>query len=513
MAFSDDIGKFLVGQVVDPKAERKYLRMLASSPFFGTTNVKAVNADFAGPQELLRTIREDTAETVAGLPDYEEFRAAVLPFLIDEASSSGRYVPGDRQAYDVNERMAELGLVRPYGVMLRGAADKPVLGESVKDLLKRGQVERAVQAEYEATQNLARLTPMSMIREGAKRGQPLFYPLRDVRNTMWSAETGLPKDLFDMGSSIASMQAGPYIEGNRVLAHLPFVKIGKNDKAFFDLDGFIKVFGEEAARGPGAKELREELVRAVEDPNYLSRRILGISDKTAPYNMMALLPNSQTAYVDDSIMESVSTGADSGGLPGSAMSSMYGQMPGRALAAVYGVSPSTVQEAGWFTPRLLKGESSSAIPFERNITDAQIDDIVAGKLTHNPNSPNPRPEETRELSKRLRKYLGRQGQLVDPEVVALANAVRVPSNLEEGLSVKTRTFEGNPVKVVTPEDTIENAMAFQSRGFADRYKAALDAVSKLGPKPDPRNVAVILAAFGIPVAAFMSEQNRGSNAV
>lgn len=507
MTFADDIAEFLVRQVVDPSAEKTYLRALRDNPFVGSPNVARVKADFAGDKNLLDIIRQDTEETRGILPDFEEFRLAVLPFFTEEAGKVGSYKTGARRAYDVDERLAQAGLVRPYGTMLRGSAKKPVFGESVEDLLKRGMVEPAVRAQYQALENMAQMTPASMVRAAAEQGEPFFYPLRSLRNTTIAAQTGLPKDIIDLGSSIGSMQAGPYMEANRVLAALPFLRVGKNGKAVFDEEGFVKVYGKTAAQGPGAKQLREELVRAAEDPNFLSRAIGGISDKTGPYNQMALLPNSQVAYVDDSIMESVLTGASSGGLPGNAMASMYSQMPGRVLAQLFGTSPSIVQEAAWFTPRIVKGRTASAVPFERNIRDSMIDDVLSGRVGRNPNSPNPNLSETEEISARLRRYLGDRGQLVDPEFAALANEVRVPANLEPGLSVRDIEFEGRPVRVVTPEDTLENAMAFKSRKFADRYKAALDAVKKLGPSPDPQNVAVILAAFGIPLAAL----SRGGN--
>lgn len=503
MAFADEIGEFLVKQVVDPSAERGYLRALRQNPFAGSPNVKAVKKDFEGERRLRDIIAGDTEETLARLPEFEEFRLSVLPFMMDEAALAKSYDTGAvRQTYDVDPRLAQLGLSRPYGTMLRGASPKPVLGESVADLLRRGMVERAVQAQYQGMQNLARLTPYSMVRAATESGQPFFYPLRSMRNTMYAAETGLPKDVIDLGSSIGSMQAGPWMEANRALSVLPFIRLDKSGVPTFDYDGFVSVYGKEATKAPGFKQLAEELPRAIMDPNFLSRKIGGISDKTGPYNLMAALPNSQVAYVDDSIMESGLTGASSGGLPGSAMSSMYSQMPGRALAQMLGTSPSIVQEAAWFTPRVLKGKSSSAIPFERNITDEMIADVAAGRRAVNPNSPNPSSDEVAELSSNLQRYLAGRGQLVDPEVAALANEVRVPTNLSEGLTVRDVDFEGRPVRVVTPEDTIENAMAFQSRKFADRYRAALDAVSKLGPNADPQRVAVILAAFGIPLAAL-----------
>ena len=508
MAFVDDFGEFLLRQVVDPNATTGYLRSLRDTPFIGATNAKKVNKDFAENRKLVDILRQDTEETVGLLPSYEEFRLSVLPFFTEEAGKARNYKVGSaRQTFDVNESLAAAGLVRPRGTMIRGAEDKPVFGESVADLLSRGRVEDAIRAEYSALQNVARVTPSSMIRISKELGEPLFYPLRGERNMTYAARTGLPKDIIDLGSSIASQKAGPYVESNRLLAALPFLRVNRNGDVVFDEDGFIKVYGKAAYSGPAARELRIELARAIADPNFLGRTILGISDKTAPYNMMAMVPNSQTAYVNDSIMESILTGADSGGLPGNAMTSMYGQIPGRALARILGVSPSMVQAPGWSTARVLKGEATSTVPFERNITDAMLDDVLTGRVGNNPNSINPNAAETKEISSRLQKYLGGRGQLVDPEVVALANEVRVPRNLESGLSVRDVEFEGRPVRVVTPEDTIENAMSASSRKFADRYKAAMEAVNNLGPRPDPRAVAVILAAFGIPLTALTTGGN------
>ena len=513
MAFLDEIVDFLVPQVVDPKATREYLKSLGSSPLFGTTNVKAVSRDFGGDRRIWNALAEDTEETLSMLPDYEEYRDAVLPFFREEAAKSGRYRPGDRSAYEVDERLAAAGLQRPYGTMLRGAADKPVLGDSIADLLARGMVEPATRSSYQSLVNMGLVTPMSLVRDAVARGgNPIFYPLRDLRNLTMSAETGMPKDVIDTLTSIGSMQAGPYIEANRTLAALPFVRLDKKGNPQFDLKSFTRVFGEGAAQGPAAKELRQEIIKMIADPNFIGRAISGISDKTGPYMATALNPLTRMASVDDSIMESVLTGATSGGLPGNAMSSMYGQLPVRALASIMGITPSAAQEIGWWTPRILKGSAASAVPFERNITDSMIDEAYSGVVGRNPNSPNPQLKETQEISKRLNKYLGGRS-LVDPEVAALAAEARRAENLPEGLNVVRRTVDGRTVDTVVPEDTIENAMAFNSRKFADRYKMAIQAVEKLGKNADPNRVAVILALFGIPAAYFANRNKGGSNAV
>ena len=500
-------------------ARRGYERKIGDSVLFGTTDIKKVGSDFEGNQDLWKSLVSEAESTLSVIPTREQFKERLMPFLQREKEimRSPRPDVASRFEPQVNERLSAAGLILP------GSSTKtPITGKTVQQLQDDGtykykkvvdvdaQVQRLIQENkleqaadvlYDQVQNIARLTPESLVTMArARGGESIFYPLRSARNKRWSELTGLPQRAIGRATSIGSANAGPYVEEFRTLALLPFLKVGKDGLVTFDLKAAKRSLGEDAFRGsknsPGVlKQQADALVQILNDPDYLNTAATGLSNKTWVYDIMEADPKNPLVIVADNIGASGRTGVSYATLPGSFAQSVYGQIPERVVAQVLGIQPSALQEIDWLVSRILRGQPSSAVPFGKVITNADAERVAAGQLMHVPHSFNATPEDIESLSQEIARVTSkRPGGLVAQDVQDVSQAIASqwsPPKGDAKYAPSGLPSRSSVAAIVEPE---ERAIA-KGRNVG-RANAAIEAIRGLGPNAGVAAIAAIVAAAG-----------------
>lgn len=185
---------------------------------------------------------------------------------------------------------------------------------------------------------------------------PSFY--RTYQSILENVEsvTGFPRIPLNVSLSTASAQAAPYMEALRFARIVPFVKT-VNGRAVFD---------EAAAVASGIKSsdsfilnTGRALAESVNNPDFLSRKIVGQAMKTNSYT----INRHNTDFLMSYVADTVDGGAQyligkpiiKGGVDAVDMSSpagsLYTQFAGRLLSEIYGVPPAWVQEVVWRSAR------------------------------------------------------------------------------------------------------------------------------------------------------------------
>jgi hypothetical protein len=431
---------------------------MLEAPFTGTTDLGRVRKDFGsaaqpGPRKLWEGLRSETEETLGRIPDRSTFGNRILPFLEDVHASRAGGVPADRMStripYEVDQRLAAAGLQRPRGAgrRLKGVTDEKTgvvttqagsidLDQAVLEMIDVGDYDGAIDALYTMVENVARLTPANFANQAAEVGS-IFYPIRQARNAELANALNLPKRFIDTLTSINSAQAGPFIEMTRTLSLLPFLRMASG-KLSFDRAAAEKTLGKAYLRAPGINNAIKAIERGqLSNPDTLNQIILGIGNKTYPYNLMAMDSGNIGALVNDTIGTSARAGR-AAQMASDPVTSLLGQVPERAVAQVLDIQNSALQEIDWFISRILRGESASAIPFERLATPRQMFDLTSGRrmispnvgdfsrsaqgrtVVHKTHGPEYAPSDA-EISRALDAYTSGRGTLVDPEVMSFLN--------------------------------------------------------------------------------------------
>ena len=519
-AFKDVLKKYLIPLNLPPKGTRKgYEEVIGQSPLFGTTDIGKVAEDFSGKQELWNSLVTEAEATLGVLPSREQFKERIIPFLKQEKEmlTSARPDVANRFEPQVSDRLTAAGLVLPGSSTGTPITAKYVrvkkddgsyvnkkvvdVDAQVQRLIQTGEFEKAADILYDQTQNIARLVPQSMVDLARARGGSLFYPVRSARNKRWSELVGLPQRSIGRATSIGSANAGPYVEEVRTLALLPFLKVNKSGKVAFDFAGAERALGADAFKGPSGPRtgnlalIAQDLVRTLNDPDYLNAPGSGLANKTWVYDIMEADPGNPLAVVADNIGATGRTGITYATLPGSFTQSIYGQLPERVVAQVLGIQPSALQEIDWLVSRILRGEASSAIPFGRIIRESDMEQVAAGKLMHRPHSFNPAEADVERLSEITSRVTSkRPGGLVSQDVQDVAQANRANWSPPAGSTLYTP--EGLPSRtsveaIVEPgERTIRNGRNIK------RAEAAIEAVRNLGPSAPALAIAAIVAGAG-----------------
>lgn len=410
------LGKKLVKPVATaPEAlGEAYFAARQATPLTGGTNLKAVTENLPEFQNILRSEAEPI---LAGLPTREEFNSIYVPLLEKHGKIFGSG-PGSagikegaaaRVDYAPDARMAGIGFEAPGGIQRRsGAKGKIDIDAQVVEMIAKKNFEGASNTLYDQLRNVARATPESMVDVARQQGS-VFYPIRALRNAAMADRLGVDQRFIDILTSINSANAGPIIEQRRTMAILPFLQM-KGGKVTFDKAGATKVFGKGFLSSPGVSQV----IKGIEDgsllnPDFVNTPIAGLKGKTRPYAILAMDPKSVIAMVADTIDAGTRSGR-AALLPSanSVQQAVLGQMPTRILAHTLGIQNAAAQEISWFVTRILRGESSSAAPFDNVPSASALDAALSGeRVLGNPNASTiPRQDL---FSDNLRKYLQRRG--------------------------------------------------------------------------------------------------------
>lgn len=231
---------------------------------------------------------------------------------------------------------------------------------------------------------------------------PLFYLDRAAqmraaagRALTPEGEAAFSPQVIAASTAASSSNAAPIDEPARLLMALPFVRM-KDGKAVFDevsREAFRAKHGALANASMhynGARAFAD----ALNNPNFLNRKIPGLGHKTTPYAVLGVDPENPWAFVADrnlwylaqahnrrgtfgnlgdirggggvSVGEANPMGP---GLVGSAGTSLMA----RAIGAGTGATPATVQEVIWFAPRIVQqpdiADSFAMSPFRSQGAD------------------------------------------------------------------------------------------------------------------------------------------------
>jgi hypothetical protein len=325
-----------------------------------------------------RALREEGEETLARMPTQEQFQEAVTPTLEMMAGRPRKVGPLAPVLYRMDPAHASLGLRVPRNYASYRSSSGTVARPDriVAEHLKEGRVDQASELLYDQVQNVARLYPTSIAESRAA-----FYAVKGLRDDEIAKVTGIPRYVVNAISSINSAQAGPALEELRTLAIIRFLRVTKSGKVSFDLGGFKRVYGPNAHKQPGISLVLRNIQKGnFDDPDLVNKILLGLSDKTYPYNILGQAPGSPFASVADTIDAGARVGAAAGEIPANAQEAFLAQLPTRAVATALGKRPSEVQTGDWLLSRALKGEAASRAPMTYVQSSDELAEIAAGRL-------------------------------------------------------------------------------------------------------------------------------------
>ena len=393
----------------------KYAKALRSNAFAGRTGREAVIKAFEDPAFISR-IRGESSAGLIGTKS--EFGDVVMPILKDLAStlkqsSNARSSSAGTIAAISKPNVQKLGTSPLAGFV--NAKGKVDLDGYTLALLREGKFSEAVDHMYTQAQNLAALTPQSFVQDTISRGGgSKFYPLRAMRNMAIGDELDLPSRLIGRMSSPASAQSGPALEEAKVIAVIPFIKVGKAGKAIFDRKAAEKALGPSFLDQPGVEGTIRQALYYADNPDYLNSIEDGLLAKTWPYDILDADPLNPLAHVSDTIDTVMRAGGASAILPSTTGQAIVGQTPGRYVAMKLGLQPAPAQEIPWFVGRVSGGEIASTNPFT-TLPPSALRRIASG--TELPNLSTARGGM--DLAETT-AFKGRPG-LVDPEFRSMTN--------------------------------------------------------------------------------------------
>lgn len=533
--FSELIERFV--KPITFEGTGKYAKAVRSTPLTGATDIKAVAQDFDGSKNLIRSLVSEAQSTLGVLPDRDSFKQTMVPWLKEESAKLKQITDdpyADMPDAVIEDRLQQAGLILPgsrSGTPLKAkiTPDKEVIDKKtgktvikkgstsasvdaqVTSLLRQGRVEEAADLIYDQVENIAKLTPESLVTLARKRGGSLFYPLRSERNRTWSDLIGIPRRVISRGTSIGSANAGPYVEEGRLLSILPFMQADNNGRVFFNELAARAALGDQAFKGGLLKMQADAVSGMLNDADFLANDVKGLAAKTTPYEGLDLDPNNPLALVADNIGATARTGVSYAKLPTNSQESMYGQLAERVVAKVLGIPPSALQEIDWFVSRLIRGEAGSAVPFAK-IDEPMMEAIARGeRFPIVPHSSN--PTDNPRLQKIQERVLLRTKQnrgFLHPSIQEVAE--RSDRDLQAIAQARPELYQTNELGEVIPNRASVEALMVPSdrKKLGQRAAQAIEAIRGLGKNPPAAAVAAILVSAGFKSLSDLMGASGGS---
>lgn len=438
----------------------------------------------AGQADIIRAVRDTSMRNAA--PSVDEVGDILGNWVKNESGILTRTKANlNTSGYQVDPDLARVG-VRPVRHI-----DPTKPDQSLVQLLRDGRQREFFEALTDMTHNVMAQAPEELVTAARARGGSLYYPAKATQLDVLAEANGLPRQVLTMPSSVASANASPDVELTRLVSIMPFARVGKAG-AEIDWKQAEKVLGKQAV--VGLRDVGNALVDSVNNPDFANTMSKGLAAKTFPYGILDVDPKNPLALVEDTVGTNARVGAKSS-LPDGAVQSMYGQIAERLAARLMGVPYSAMQEIPWFTNRAVMNASNrSAFPF----TADELARMARGELLMPPHAGGQgSPADVKALTEGLSRVVQGRGQLVSPELAALARR-----NVDEFVS-KIGPDNPNYIvengRVIPRRDVVENIVLPRERGSArdprlnvNRMEMLLNELDALSPSEKVAEIQALL---------------------